>query len=90
METSLVESKDVGTTRIGRVGEIDKSLLEEDQIKLYYRKLHSTYNLIVDIESIYTEIYDLDISNIIDNGFQLFGVKVGEIYSFDQITTVKS
>lgn len=90
LEINAIKPKKGIETTIGRVGEIDKHFLEEDKIKLYYRKLHSTYNLIVDIESAYTEIFNVDNSNIIDNAFQLFGVKLGSFYSFDKITTIKS
>ncbi len=76
--------------RFTRFGNIDQKFFNEDEIKLYFRRLYQTYNLSVNFETTYVEIYDLNNSYGIDNAFQLFGVKVGECYSFDQIVTVKS
>ncbi|MFD2561820.1 hypothetical protein [Aquimarina rubra] len=91
IKTELLEENNKKKhTRVFNEGIIDEQKFQEDAIKLFFRRLYTTYNLIVDFDIIYSELYDLNEKNVIDSVFQIFEVKVGEVYSFNQIVTVKS
>lgn len=87
-EVIKLPTKDNQALKISREGTINNHLLKEDEIKQFFRDLYQSYSLIVDLNINYIELFDLDINNTIDYSMQIFSVKVGSIYSFEQFSKV--
>jgi len=90
LETQLVypDNPEITATKIARTGSIEWQFFEEDGIKSFFRETFKDYPYINNFDAFYSELYDLDIKCDISNALQLLYVKVGDIYSFDQKTTL--
>ncbi|WP_299883874.1 hypothetical protein [uncultured Lacinutrix sp.] len=90
IKTEIIKlpTKDNKALKMSRQGHINKSLFKEDEIKQFFRNHYQKYNLIVDFDINYIELLDLDSKYVIDYAMQIFSVKIGGVYLFEQFSKV--
>jgi len=88
IETKLIANNVANSeaVKITRLGKLDRTLFQEDEVKEMFREIYNIFLLNVNVISSYTELFDLNADSTIDTALQIFSTSVGEIYQFDQAT----